>query len=160
MTASCYCSSLSAPAAQATIVFQDDDKRPQCARFICFFFLSLTLPPFLSLSSFSSQSRGSWHFYAFSSSIEGQTIPQHKVQSFSHFCVCVCVCVEHGATYPSITHGFVSSSRFFPHWLELRIERGKRKANGQEKGVVDHPPTPGPPATGLLNPHKTHPDSM
>jgi len=44
--------------------------------------------------------------------------------------------------------------------LELRIERGKRKANGQEKGVVDHPPTPGPPATGLLNPHKTHPDSM
>jgi hypothetical protein len=43
--------------------------------------------------------------------------------------------------------------------LELRNERGKRKANGQGKGVVDHAPTPDPPATGLLNPQETHPDS-
>jgi hypothetical protein len=77
--------------------------------------------------------------------------------TFMCVCVCVSLSLKHGATYPSITHGFVSSSRFSLIALELRNERGKRKANGQGKGVVDHPPTPDPPATGLLNPHETHP---
>ncbi len=82
------------PSSSTTMSTQDDDKRPQCARFICFFFLSLSLSLPFSLLSFASQSRGSYHFYAFSSSIEGQTSSQHKVQSFSHFCVFLCVCLS------------------------------------------------------------------
>ncbi len=125
MTASCYCSRpISTGRPGDRLLLQRCPHRMTTkgrnVHVLSAFSFSLSLPAFFSLVFLVPVTRilPFLCFFFFYGGTNESTA--YSTKFFPLLCVCVCVCLslslslEHGATHPSITHGFVSSSRFFP----------------------------------------------